>query len=53
LASPTTRRAEMFKELTRELLDLNASVQGTAATRFAFVIDCCSCCCCGCFVFCR
>lgn len=36
----------MFNELTRELLDLTASVQGAQAGRFAFLVSCCSCCCC-------
>ena len=43
----------MFDELTRELLDLSASVKGEAAVRFAAVISCCSCTCCGCLVDCK
>lgn len=42
----------MFKELTRELLDLTATVKGAEISRFAMVVDCCSCCCCGCVWFC-
>lgn len=42
----------MFDELTRELLDLTASLKGTSATRFAATIDCCCCSCCGCIVRC-
>ena len=42
----------MFDELTRELLDLTASVKGTSAARFAMTIDCCCCSCCGCVFWC-
>ncbi len=43
----------MFGELTEELLELTASVQGASPSRFAFVIDCCSCSCCSCLFNCR
>jgi hypothetical protein len=36
----------MFRELTDELLDLQASVRGIAAPAYAMVQTCCSCCCC-------
>jgi hypothetical protein len=39
----------MFRELTAELLDLQATVLGERRGLFAAVIDCCccsSCCCC-------
>jgi len=36
----------MFDELTRDLLDLTASVKGEEPSRFAMVLSCCSCCCC-------
>ena len=42
----------MFRELTRELLDLTASEKGEASTRFAAVQTCCCCSCCGCLFFC-
>jgi len=42
----------MFKELTRELLDLTADVKGEAASFFAVVLDCCCCSCCQCLFFC-
>jgi len=42
----------MFKELTRELLDLTAEVKGEAPSLFAMVIDCCSSCSCACLFFC-
>jgi hypothetical protein len=42
----------MFRELTRELLDLTADVRGESRSLFAFVIDCCSCSSCGCLFWC-
>ena len=42
----------MFDEVTRELLDLTASVKGTRASRFAMVIECCCCSSCACVAFC-
>ncbi len=42
----------MFDELTRELLDLTASVKGKSGAHFAMVIDCCCCSCCGCVFWC-
>jgi len=36
----------MFDELTRDLLDLTASVKGETRSYFAMVLSCCSCCCC-------
>ena len=46
------KEAFMFDELTRELLDLTASVKGTRAGRFAMVIECCCCSSCACVAFC-
>ena len=46
------KEAIMFDELTRELLDLTASVKGTRASRFAMVIECCCCSSCACVAFC-
>jgi hypothetical protein len=45
----------MFHELTQDLLDLTASVQGEGRGLFAAVIDCCCCssCSCGCVVSCQ
>jgi len=43
----------VFDKLTRELLDLTSSIEGTTASRFAMILDCCSCSCCGCVAFCR
>jgi hypothetical protein len=43
----------MFGELTHELLDLTARVQGERQGLFAAVIDCCCCSSCGCLVFCH
>jgi hypothetical protein len=38
----------MIEQLTSELLDLTATVQGTSGGRFAMLaICCCSSCCCG------
>jgi hypothetical protein len=48
----TTRRFDMFKELTNELLDLTATVRGETASHFAMVIDCCSSSSCSCLFFC-
>ncbi|GEM_PF-4866618 len=42
----------MFRELTRELLDLTATARGDERSRFAMVVDCCSCCCCACIWLC-
>jgi hypothetical protein len=42
----------VFNQLTRELLDLTASVKGSPAARFAMVIDCCCCSSCGCLAGC-
>ena len=43
----------MFDELTDELLDLTASVRGTADSHLAMVVySCCCSCCCGCLFFC-
>jgi hypothetical protein len=42
----------MFKELTRELLDLTVDVRGETGSLFALVIDCCSCSSCGCLFWC-
>jgi hypothetical protein len=42
----------MFKELTQELLDLNAEVKGETGSLFAAVIDCCCCSSCGCLWVC-
>ena len=42
----------MFEELTRELLDLTASVKGKSAARYAMVVDCCCSCSCACLFFC-
>jgi hypothetical protein len=36
----------MFKELTRDLLDLTATTKGGLGSYFALLQDCCSCCCC-------
>lgn len=35
----------MFEQLTGELLDLRATVQGRPASRFAMLLSCCSTCC--------
>lgn len=42
----------MFKELTRDLLDLSVDVKGEAGALYAMVVDCCSCSCCGCLFLC-
>ena len=42
----------MFKELTKELLELTAEVRGESGSLFAAVIDCCCCSCCGCMFAC-
>jgi hypothetical protein len=42
----------MFKELTRDLLDLKAEAKGETGSLFAMVIDCCCCSCCGCLFLC-
>jgi len=42
----------MFKELTRDLLDLTAEVKGDTRSLFAMVIDCCSCSSCACLFLC-
>ena len=43
----------MFTELTRELLDLNASRHGEQAGLFAAIIDCCCCSSCACLFWCH
>jgi hypothetical protein len=44
----------MFKELTAELLDLEATVRGDDGTHFAMVVNgCCCSSCCVCLFFCN
>jgi hypothetical protein len=42
----------MFDELTQDLLDLRASLQGEQAAHYAAFLDCCCCCSCGCLFIC-
>jgi hypothetical protein len=39
-------RLLMFRKLTADLLDLEASCRGVRVQAFAMVLTCCSCCCC-------
>ena len=42
----------MFRELTRDLLDLTVDVRGESGLHFAMVVDGCCCSCCGCLFLC-
>jgi hypothetical protein len=48
----TTKEGAMFNELTKELLDLTAEVQGESKSLYAMVVNNCCCSCCHCIVWC-